>query len=211
MSPSTQSPATQTIEHAASYAVFPLHTVLFPGCKIELRIFEQRYLRLVSESTQQDKPFVISLIQGQSSEVGVASECHEIACLARIIDFNQRQTGVLDIVARAGSRVRILNTKHEADNLLRAELEAFTESEVMDMPPHHHALLKVLAAIKNNHPHLFDEKIENLSASEISFYLSHIAPVSSSKKQKLLALQNTAERLDHLQTIFSNTRFTLTA
>lgn len=194
-----------------SYSVFPLHTVLFPGCKIELRIFEQRYLRMVSESTQQDKPFVISLIQGQGSEVGVASECHTIACLAKIIDFNQRQTGVLDIVARAGSRVKILSAKHESDNLLRAHIEAFTETELIDMPKHHQSLTKILSSIKNKNIQLVDDAIENLSATEVSYYLSYIAPISTSKKQKLLALQNTEERLNQLQLIFSNTRFTFTA
>lgn len=194
-----------------SYAVFPLHAVLFPGCKIELRVFEQRYLRMVSESTQYDKPFVISLIQGQSSEVGIASECHEVGCLAKIIDFNQRQTGILDIVARAGSRVKLLSVEHESDNLMRAQLEAYTETELMDMPKHHQSLTKILSTIKNKNVQLFNEAIENLSATEVSYYLSYVAPISTSKKQRLLTLQDTEERLNQLQIIFSNTRFTFTA
>jgi len=193
-----------------AYAVFPLHTVLFPGCKIALRVFEQRYLRLVSECTQQDKPFVISLIQGQGNEVGI-NESHSIGCLARIIDFNQSQAGILDITARAGSRVKIVNASYENDNLMRAELEAFTETELIEMPKHHESLTKLIAAITDKSPAIVDEKIENLSATEISFYLSHVAPISSARKQKLLTIQNTEERLAQLQDIFSGVRFTFTA
>jgi len=193
------------------YSVFPLHTVLFPGCKLELRIFEQRYLRMVSESTQHDKPFVISLIQGQGSEVGEAGECHEVACLARIVDFNQKQAGVLDIVVRAGSRVRILNSMHEADKLMKSEVEAYTEPEIIEVSAHHQSLVKMLEAVKQKNPSLIDEKIDHLSATEVSFYLSYFAPISTLKKQKLLALQNTKDRLDQLQVIFSDTRYTFTA
>lgn len=193
------------------YPVFPLHTVLFPGCKIALRIFEQRYLRMVKECTQHDRPFVVSLIKGQGSEVGEASECYRIGTLARIIDFNQGHGGALDIVARAGSRVMLSAHHHDPDKLLRAQLEPFSEPEVMDLPEHYLFFRNILDAIRKDNPEFITEKTESLSATEISFYLSHIAPVSMPKRQKLLEIQNTEERLSHLQEIFSQTRMTFTA
>ena len=56
-------------------SVFPLHTVLFPDTKLSLRIFEQRYLRMVSECMKQDAPFVVSLIQGEGREAGGRAGC----------------------------------------------------------------------------------------------------------------------------------------
>lgn len=193
------------------YPVFPLHTVLFPGCKIALRIFEQRYLRMVKECSQHDKPFVVSLIQGSSSEVGELSECHKVGTLARIIDFNQGHGGALDIVARAGSRVTLLEKHHESDKLMRATLEPFSETELMDLPDHYLFFKSIIDSIKKENPDFITEKTESLSASEISFYLSHIAPISMPKRQKLLEMQDTNERLSHLQEIFSQTRMTFTA
>ncbi len=193
------------------YPVFPLHTVLFPGCKIALRIFEQRYLRMVKECTQHDRPFVVSLIKGTGSEVGEASECYSVATLARIIDFNQGHGGVLDIVARAGTRVILTEKHHDPDKLLRAKLEAFSEAEVMELPEHYMFFKNILDSIRKESPEFISEKTDSLSATEISFYLSHIAPVSMPKRQKLLEMQNTEERLSHLQEIFSQTRMTFTA
>jgi len=197
--------------HESDYPVFPLHTVLFPGCKIALRIFEQRYLRMVKECSQHDKPFVISLIQGKGSEVGELSECYKVGTLARIIDFNQGHGGALDIVARAGSRVSLLEKHHESDMLLRATLEPYSESEVMELPEHYLFFKSILESIKKENPDFFPEKTESLSATEISFYLSYIAPISMPKRQKLLEMQDTNERLSHLQEIFSQTRMTFTA
>jgi Lon protease-like protein len=194
------------------YAVFPLQTVLFPGCQISLRIFEQRYLRMIKESMRDDKPFVISLIKGQGSEVGMQNECHHIACLTRVVDFDQGDGGVLNIVARAGSRVDLSNMYYEQpDNLLCAELDSFSESELIDLPDNYSSMKSILSSVQAQSNHAFTEHIDSLSATEISFYLSHFAPISSIKKQKLLELQNTEQRLEALSGIFSNTRFTLLA
>lgn len=191
------------------YGVFPLHTVLFPGCKIALRIFEQRYLRMVRESTKEDLPFVVSLIQGNSSEVGQASECHDVGTLATVIDFNQSSDGVLDIVAKAGARVHLVETHHEHDNLLRARLDSFQEKEIFEMPSHYQFLSSLLATMDRDNPGFLSEKVDSLSATEISFYLAYMAPVSMPKKQKLLELKDTQDRLAELQAIFSeiNTTF----
>ena len=200
-----------------AYAVFPLHTVLFPGCQISLRIFEQRYLRMITESMRDDKPFVISLIKGGGSEVGVQNECHQVACLVRVVDFNQGEGGVLNIVARAGSRVKLKNMNYEeGDDLLRAELDSYSEPEMMDLPESLSSMKNILHSIKSQNNQLFSESIESfniesLSATEISFYLSYFAPISSIKKQKLLELQNSEQRLNEVYRIFSNTRFTMQA
>ena len=204
------------------YAVFPLQTVIFPGCHIPLRIFEQRYLRMITESMRDDKPFVISLIKGQGSEVGVQNECHHVACLVRVVDFNQGEGGVLDIVVRAGSRVKLKNMNYEeGDNLLHAELDSYSEPELMELPESFSSMKNILHSIQNKNNQLRVKgtdtfnldafSLNALSATEISFYLSYFSPVSSIKKQRLLELQDTEQRLKELYRIFSDIRFTMEA
>ena len=202
---------TDSIDVEYDYPVFPLHTVLFPGCKIALRIFEQRYLRMIRESMREGKPFVISLIKGQGSEVGDASECHEVGTLAQVLDFNQGPNGMLDIVAQGGDRVRILNSWHEQDKLLRARLERYEEAELQDVPDHYQSLVSMLLSFKRDVPELLPDDVESLSATQASFLLANLAPVSTAKKQKLLVLQDNAERLAELQAIFSQTTTGFTA
>ena len=42
--------------------LFPLHTVLFPGGLLPLRVFEARYLDMVRYCLRQDLPFGVCLI-----------------------------------------------------------------------------------------------------------------------------------------------------
>jgi len=191
---------------AKEYSVFPLHTVLFPGSKIALRIFEQRYLRMVSESMKDGEPFVISLIRDSSSEVGEASECFSVATLAKIIDFNQGSGGVLDIVAEGIERVALENFRHEPDNLLKAVGNNYAEFPIDEFPEHYLFFKNILASVKKNNPELMLANAESLSATELSFLLSYVAPASMRRKQKLLELKNTEERFSHLQVIYAETQ-----
>ena len=51
--------------------LFPLDTVLFPGCALELQIFEARYLDMVSQCLKAGHGFgVVHILDGR--EVGAA-------------------------------------------------------------------------------------------------------------------------------------------
>lgn len=196
-------------------AVFPLHTVLFPGTRLALRIFEQRYLRMVSECMKKDDVFVISLIQGEGREVGEAGVCFPIGTMAKIIDFNHgKDTGILDIVVQGLDRVSIVNGRHELDKLMRAQTENISEPALMEVPAEFAVLRKLFDHVVQQNPVLNPEFLfsgEKLSATQLSFYLSHLAPVSMRKKQRLLELSSTEERLHMLGKIFSEITYTMTA
>ena len=51
--------------------LFPLNTVLFPGVKLPLRIFEERYKLMIGECLEEEAPFGVVLIQ-DGQEVGRA-------------------------------------------------------------------------------------------------------------------------------------------
>src|SRR5882724_3910984 len=79
--------------------LFPLQTVLFPGALLWLKVFEARYLDLVSEALRDKQPFgVVCLKQG--SEVGHAAklvELEEVGVLARLDDVDAEQPGILRV------------------------------------------------------------------------------------------------------------------
>ena len=62
--------AEQNVERVA---LFPLNVVLFPGGLLSLRIFEPRYLRMVSECLREQRPFAVAAIVAGSEAGGVAS------------------------------------------------------------------------------------------------------------------------------------------
>ena len=68
-------------------ALFPLHTVLFPGGPLPLRIFEARYTDMVGRCSREQQPFGVVLIHG-------GEEAGEVATTATIGWIFCRTTGV---------------------------------------------------------------------------------------------------------------------
>ena len=62
--------------------LFPLQAVLFPGGPMPLKIFEPRYLRMISQCLKEGSGFGVILIR-EGAEIGPATT-YEIGTLARI-------------------------------------------------------------------------------------------------------------------------------
>ena len=100
----------------ATLPLFPLNTVLFPGGPLRLRIFEPRYLDMVSRCMREDTGFGVALIVA-GREAGGSAQTVEIGTLARIVDFEQLDDGLLGITARGERRFRIVHVHQESDGL----------------------------------------------------------------------------------------------
>jgi Lon protease-like protein len=97
-------------------SLFPLHTVLFPGGLLPLRVFEPRYMEMVSACLRGNEPFGVCLIR-EGREVGAPAVPHSVGCLARIAQWDMQQLGVLNIVARGERRFRIVERSVQPDGL----------------------------------------------------------------------------------------------
>lgn len=86
--------------------IFPLNTVLFPGIPMPLRIFEERYLRMLADRTPNDPAFAISLIVA-GKEVGGSPLFHAVGTTARLVSINALAANRVDIVVVGDRRVRI--------------------------------------------------------------------------------------------------------
>lgn len=86
--------------------IFPLNTVLFPGIPMPLRIFEDRYLRMLADRTPNDPAFAIALIES-GQEVGGSPAFHGIGTTARLVSIDKLTANRVDIVVVGDRRVRI--------------------------------------------------------------------------------------------------------
>ena len=102
--------------------LFPLHTVLFPGGPLPLRIFEPRYLDMVSRCLREDRGIGVVLIR-EGSETGPAPEVHDLGTLGRIHYWNRRDDGLLGVTLVGGRRFRILASTVQPDQLVCARVE----------------------------------------------------------------------------------------
>ena len=66
--------------------LFPLHTVLFPGGLLSLRIFETRYVDLIGRCLREDGSFGVCLIH-EGSEAGAPPTFADTGTSARIMDW----------------------------------------------------------------------------------------------------------------------------
>src|SRR3569623_1408701 len=82
--------------------LFPLISVLFPGGVLPLRIFEPRYMEVVSVCMKEQSGFGVSLILS-GKEVGEAATTYEVGTLVNIIDWDQRVDRLAGIHAEQAS------------------------------------------------------------------------------------------------------------
>jgi uncharacterized protein len=176
-------------------ALFPLHTVLFPGGLLALRVFEPRYMQMVSACLRASEPFGVCLIR-EGKEVGAPAVPHSVGCLARIAQWDMQQLGVLNIVARGERRFRILERRVQADGLARADIELLAEESDAAVPEDSALAVRLLRAIVDEgaggrieEPWRFD------SACWVSARLAEILPLPPAMRQQLLEMDECVPRL----------------
>ena len=185
-----------------SLALFPLNTVLFPDCILDLQIFEARYLDMIGRCMKQGDGFgVVCILEGQ--EVGLAPEGHAlIGCEARITDFHQQGNGLLGIRVKGGRRFRVLSSEVQKDQLILAQvqwLDEVAERALLDEDADLIALLKALA----EHPMVEALNMGGEASGQQSLanQLAYLLPFSELDKIDLLQLDDPQQRLDAIQAL----------
>jgi Lon protease-like protein len=173
--------------------VFPLGTVLFPGGSLPLKIFEQRYMDMAKACLKQDLSFGVCLIR-EGSEVGAPAVPEETGTLAKIVEWDMEQLGVLKVRVEGGERFRLLSTEVQASGLIIGEIERFSEKPAAsgELEACAAFLRKVVAAVGAGQfaePMRFDE------VSWVGFRLAEILPLRPDVKQRLLELTDGPGRL----------------
>lgn len=182
-------------------ALFPLHTVLFPECTLPLQIFEQRYLRLIKTSLQNEQGFVVVLISA-GKEVGTQPDVFSIGCYVTITDWEALDNGLLGITIQGQHRVRISNPCAQHDGLLMAEAKALHDDST-----HEAALLEEYSDLVDTLRHLEQHpftaslkmKFDYSSCSDVCNKLSYLLPVTNQVKQSLLEMDSLEQRMHMLR------------
>jgi Lon protease-like protein len=86
--------------------LFPLHTVLFPGQMLPLRVFEPRYQQMLDDCLQGERTFGVTLIQS-GSEVGPAAIPHVVGTSAIIQNVVRLPDGRRQIITRGSERFQL--------------------------------------------------------------------------------------------------------
>ena len=180
--------------------LFPLNTVLFPGGRLPLRIFEQRYMEMAKACLKDGSPFGVCLIR-EGSEVGEPAVPAQVGTLARITNWDMPQLGVLHIVAVGGERFRITDRHVQPDGLGRAKVEALPDDADSAIPDDCSACVTLLERVIEQQSSLFEPPLRKDSSSWVSSRLAELLPLPLSAKQELLELTDARVRLERLNAL----------
>ncbi|MGH3267203.1 MAG: LON peptidase substrate-binding domain-containing protein [Trebonia sp.] len=111
--------------------LFPLSTVLFPGMRLPLHIFEERYRLLVAHLRTQPAPQrfgVIAIRRGREVGARGASALHEVGCLASVREIKPHADGRFDLTTVGAERFRLLRVD-ESLPYLQGEIEPLRDDE----------------------------------------------------------------------------------
>ena len=184
---------------AREIALFPLHTVLFPGGLLPLRVFEPRYMEMATACLREGIPFGVCLIR-EGREVGSPAVPHAVGCLARIMQWDMQQLGVLNITVRGERRFRVLERRVQRDGLIRSEIEPLADEDDALVPEALAICARVLKAIIDEGAGAgIEAPFRFESSSWVSARLTEILPLPFAFKQQLLETDDSCRRLEALR------------
>ena len=123
-----------------SLPLFPLGTVLYPGGHLPLRIFEVRYLDMISKCHKAGAPFgVVALTEGsevrQPGPGGFAAEAfNDIGTLATIDELTAPQAGLLMIRCTGAQRFQINRRERLKHGLWIADVTRLADDQAIAVP-----------------------------------------------------------------------------
>jgi len=165
--------------------LFPLNTVLFPGGPLPLRLFEPRYLDMISRCLKDDTPFGVVLIR-EGQEAGPATT-FDVGTLATIVDWYQGSDGLLGITARGTDRFRILEASRQDDGLNVGKIEILPAQAPIPLPDIYKALPQILESVMNDLGRLYEDLERYFDdAVWVAHRFAEILPIDLQQKQEWL-------------------------
>jgi Lon protease-like protein len=189
------------IAAGAEIALFPLRTVLFPGGVLALKVFEARYLDLVSRCLREGSGFgVICLRQGSEVRRGGDDVSFEPeGVLARIDDVDAAQAGILNLRCIGVQRFAWDALRQQSDGLWLARVRWLPDDAPAAPAPAMQATVRALASaietMAQQDARPFAEPYRFDDAGWVANRWCELLPVSLAAKQRLMALGDPAMRL----------------
>lgn len=193
---------TSTTRTIASLPLFPLQSVLFPGGRLSLKIFEVRYLDLMSRCLREDIDFgVVCLKQGSEvRQTGQAVRFETVGVLARLRSADSDTPGVLNVWCEGGRRFEFTAAEEQADGLWVAPQATLLLPDESVRPDSRYqatvdALARTLPVVDARNPGLIGPQRRLDDAGWVANRWCELLPIPMAARQKLMALPDPQARL----------------
>lgn len=187
----------------AALPLFPLQTVLFPGGRLNLKVFEARYLDMVGDCLRSGRPFgVVCLASGaevQRKDGNGGVRFHDTGVQAHIDEVDAEQAGILHIRCSGRERFQLSHPRQQTDGLWLAEATLLPADDVVAPPDGTEATVQALRdaieAMRREGAEPFIPPYRFNDAGWVSNRWCEILPISRPAKQKLMVLDDPMARL----------------
>lgn len=190
--------------------LFPLDEVLFPGGRIDLQIFERRYIDLVRHCLKSDLGFGICLERGRKKILHTKKRTlSRVGTYAYIVDWDQLDNGLLGITVEGTAKYKIKNCWEEDGGLMKAVVE-FSENDsvgkqMIPFGEQYSGLADLLQSLEN-HPCVEQKKL-NINYNnlwDLGWRLSELVPMEKGVRQELLEMDDPRERIEKIEELVSD-------
>jgi len=187
--------------------LFPLDVVIFPQGLLPLRIFEARYLDMVTDCYRNNAEFgVVAALQGVSRHFPFC----EVGTAVRIVDFDVPEIGLINIRCHAQQRFRVQSATQQEDGLWLGEVTAIENDMALSLPDDlvraADSLRHVINALLKQgfdtdtlpiaQPYLFDD------CAWVANRWIELLNIPLEQKQRFLELDSSLVRLELVQDMF---------
>jgi Lon protease-like protein len=183
--------------------LFPLHTVLFPGGLLALKVFEQRYVELTKSCLRDGSAFGVCLItQGEevAREGTAPPRIATVGTLATVASWEMPELGIFHLRALGGTRFEVLAHDARPDGLIVAEAATIPAEPALALPAAHAPLARLLEALAARvGPQHFPASHAYDDASWVGYRLAELLPLPLPIRQGMLEINDGAMRLDMLR------------
>ena len=185
--------------------LFPLNTVLFPGGRINLRIFEPRYTDMVSHCMRNGIGFGICLLRDSTVE-SRRELFHSVGTYALITDWELLEDGLLGLHCKGEKRFTISSSCYGAGGLNEADVswrldqtgeigeeEPQLLASCVDFVRSQTKAAEWAAELHNEH------RLSDLNW--LSYRLAELLPLTAESRQTVLDMDNPDVRLRTLSSV----------
>jgi uncharacterized protein len=191
--------------------LFLLSNVLFPNGVMRLRVFEQRYVDMVRQCMREKKPFGVCLVT-KGKEPNDPKDFVRIGCLARIVDFDMEQLGVLEIRCNGEQRFEVQTFDVQKDGLVLAQVKMIEPDATVAIPDELSTCASLAQELVKEIEKKMDEQSNQVIAAPYEFEsaawvgnrLCEVLPISPAARQELMALRDPLSRLNLVEQYLRN-------
>ena len=191
--------------------LFPLRVVMFPRGRLNLQIFERRYIDLVTHCMRTSSGFGICLLK-EGEEViqeGTNQTIHRTGTYSNIIDWDQLENGLLGITVEGSAKFSIEDCWQSDSGVLQGNVQ-FNETdnvgrETIPLDDQYTALADLLQNLES-HPLVEQKKliIDYNNLWDLGWRLSELIPIEIEQKQQLLEIDDPWKRIQSIEQLVSD-------